>query len=264
MDILHLIILGLIQGLTEFLPISSSAHLILVPLFLGEHDQGLAYDVAAHVGSLGAVVIYFRRDLGRISTAWIVSRFSMSDPDGRVVWFLIAATVPVAAAGLLLHDLVDTWLRDPLVIAAATIGFGLLLLWSDRAGKRLRSQAGIGWRDAILIGLAQVLALIPGTSRAGITMTAGLFLGLQREAAARFSFLLAIPVIALAGAYESWKLASSTVAVDWPAVMMVTLVSGITAALTIHYFLRFLEFTGMLPYVIYRLVLGAVLLVLFL
>jgi undecaprenyl-diphosphatase len=260
LDILHLIILGLVQGLTEFLPISSSAHLILVPLVLGEHDQGLAFDVAAHVGSLIAVLFYFRHDLGRMTGAWLRSRGSMTDPDGRVVWFLLLGTLPVAVVGLVLHDLVDVWLRSPLVIAAATIVFGLVLLWADRSGKRLRGQDSIGWRDAVCIGLAQVLALIPGTSRAGITITAGLVLGLRREAAARFSFLLAIPVIILAGGYETWQLARAPLAVNWVQVLLVTAVSALAAGLTIHYFLRFLQFTGMLPYVIYRLLLGAVLL----
>lgn len=263
MDLLHLIVLGLVQGLTEFLPISSSAHLILVPLVLGEHDQGLAMDVAAHVGSLAAVMIYFRRDLGRILVAWTESGFGFSATEGRMVWYLLAGTLPVAVVGLLVHDLVDTWLRSPLVIAAATIVFGLVLWWADRAGSRLRGQEHIGWRDAVIIGLSQVLALIPGTSRSGITMTAGLFLGLHRDAAARYSFLLAIPVIILAGGYESWNLAVSGSAVDWSAVLVVTLVSGLAAGLTIHYFLRFLQFTGMWPYVAYRLLLGVVLLLVF-
>ncbi len=263
MDLLHLIILGLVQGLTEFLPVSSSAHLILVPVVLGEQDQGLAFDVAAHVGSLIAVLFYFRRDLRLISGAWIRSGFRFDDPDGRMVWFLLAATLPVAAIGFLSGDAVDAMLREPLVIAAATIVFGVILLWADRAGRRLRGQESIGWRDAAVVGLAQVLALVPGTSRAGITMTAGLFLGLTREAAARFSFLLAIPVIVLAGGYESWKLAASEAPVDWTAVVIVTAVSAVAAGLTIHYFLRFLQFTGMLPYVIYRLILGAVLVFVF-
>lgn len=263
LDLLHLLILGVVQGLTEFLPISSSAHLILVPRVLAVPDQGLAYDLAAHLGSLAAVIGYFRQDLWRMIGGWLRSRGSLEDSDSRLVWFVLVATLPVAVAGLLLHDAIDSVLRSPLVIATASIGFGLLLWWADRAGQRLREPAAMSWGDAVLIGLAQMLALIPGTSRAGITITAGLFLGLTRQAAARFSFLLAIPVIGLAGAWETWQLSASGIAVDWMALLLVTVVSGVTAGLTIHYFLRFLQFTGMLPYVIYRVALGLVIVAMF-
>ena len=179
-----------------------------------------------------------------------------------MAWAVIIGTIPVGVAGLLLHDLVDTVLRSPLVIAGATIGFGLLLWWADVQGRRQRDEHHLDWKDIIVIGMAQVLALIPGTSRSGITMTAGLMMGLTRSAAARFSFLLSIPVIIMAGGYKSIKLVQEG-SVDWNAIFIGTVLSAITAYLCIHVFLKVLERMGMLPFVIYRLVLGVVLFYLF-
>jgi undecaprenyl-diphosphatase len=263
LEITHLIFLGFVQGLTEFLPISSSAHLILVPVLFEWIDQGLVHDIAAHVGTLCAVVFYFRKDLKKMLTDWSRSGFSTRSHEGRYVWFIIAATIPVAVVGLAMHSYVDTYLRNPMVIAAATIFFAFILWWADVVGKRVRDQTALGWRDVMIIGFAQVLALVPGTSRAGITMTAGLFLGLTRETAARFSFLLAIPTIALAGGYETLQLVLTDAPVPVTSILVVTAVSAVTAGVTIHFFLRFLEKTRMLPYVIYRLLLGAFLFYLF-
>ena len=205
MDLTQLIILALIQGITEFLPVSSSAHLILVPLLTDWQDQGLAIDVAAHLGSLFAVVLYFRKDISRVLFAGINSiiKKDTSDTDSKLFWYLVLASIPVLAFGFLLRDSVSTYLRDPLIIAAASIAFGLLLWYADVAGKRVRQINSIQLKDAIIIGLAQALALIPGTSRSGITMTAALMLGLDRQSAARFSFLMAVPIILAAGTYES-------------------------------------------------------------
>lgn len=262
-DYIHYIILGIVQGLTEFLPVSSSAHLILLPRLWGWQDQGLAVDVAAHVGTLCAVLHYFRADLLQMAGSAYRSRFDLHDKHSRYICYLVVATIPVALAGLLGAGLVETWLRHPYVIATATIGFGAILWWADVAGRQNRDEAHLQWRDIIIIGLMQALALIPGTSRSGITMTAGLMLGLDRQSAARFSFLLSIPVILLAGGYEGLKLLTSAEAVDWPGFIVVMATSFVTAALTIHYFLRFISWTGMLPYVIYRFLLGAGLLLLF-
>ena len=261
MELIHLIILGLLQGLTEFLPVSSSAHLILLPRVFAWDDQGLSYDIAAHVGSLAAVIHYFRKDIQQILSAWSAS--PPHNEHSRMLWFLAAGTMPVALLGLAGHDFIATHLRSPVVIAVATIIFGLLLWWADVRGVQAREQSELCWRDVMFIGLAQCLALIPGTSRAGITMTAGLLLGLHRQAAARFSFLLAIPVIALAGLYEAYKLLAAPAQVDWLSLCIVTLVAAVSAWLAIHYFLRFLQHTGMLPYVVYRLLLGTFLLFLF-
>ena len=263
MDILQSIILGLLQGLTEFLPISSSAHLILLPKLLGWADQGLLYDVGAHFGSLLALLIYFRKDLAGMAAGWVDSFNSGQNREARLVWCLVIATLPICLAGLLFHHGAGR-LRDPLIIAGATVLFGLLLWWADRSGKRQRALDDFRIRDAVVIGLFQVLAMIPGTSRAGITITAGLMLGLNREAASRFSFLLAIPTILLASGNELLNVTFSDIQVDWAALCAVSAVSFISAYLTIHWFLKLVERTGMLPFVIYRLVLGGILFALFL
>ncbi len=265
MDLLHLILLGLVQGLTEFLPVSSSAHLILLPLITDWQDQGLALDVAAHFGTLIAVVFYFRRDLNTIISQGLKSSsWQNNNPDARMFWFLIFATIPVSAVGFLGHDFISEYFRDPLIIAVATILFGLLLWWSDVKGKQDRDDKTLCLQDIIWIGLAQVLSLIPGTSRSGITMTAGLMLGLNRKTAARFSFLLSIPVIFLAGSYETLRLIKSGVEADVISFATVFIFSWLAAWLTISLFLKFVERTGMLPYVIYRLLLGGVLIYIFL
>ncbi len=264
MTLLHILLLAVLQGLTEFLPISSSAHLILVPNLTHTADQSLAFDISVHVGTLAAVVGYFRHEVGRLLADWVRScRQRAPVGESRLAWILLLASVPVGLAGLLLHDLVETVLRSPQVIAATTIGFGLLLWWADVAGPRRRDEHAVGWRDGLLIGLAQALALVPGTSRSGITITAGLFLGLTRQAAARFSFLLSIPAILMAGGYQTLKLLQAGDGVDWPALALGALFSAVTAYLCIALFLKWLDRIGMLPFVIYRLLLGAGLLYFF-
>jgi len=264
MEFLHILVPALLQGITEFLPISSSAHLILVPVLTGWADQGLAFDVAVHVGTLAAVVAYFRAEIRSIITDWLRSlAMRRSTPDSRLGWAVILGTIPVGIAGLLLNDLVETALRSPLVIALASIGFGLLLWWSDARGTRVRDEHSLGWKDVLVVGCAQALALIPGTSRSGITITAGLALGLTRQGAARFSFLLSVPVIFLAGGLKVKELIASQVAVEWGALALGAGLAGLSAYLCIHYFLKLLERTGMLPFVVYRVALGMVLLAVF-
>ncbi len=265
MDFTQLIILALIQGITEFLPVSSSAHLILVPLLTDWQDQGLVIDVAAHFGSLFAVVFYLRKDISRILIAGgdSIKNREVATQDSRLFWYLAIASLPVLAIGFLLRDIVSTYLRDPLIIAYASIGFGLLLYYADVKGKQLRQINSINLRDAILIGLAQVLALVPGTSRSGVTMTAALMLGLDRSSAARFSFLMAVPIILVAGSYESLKLLLSDVSVDLINFSITAVLSAISALLAIHVFMKFLDKIGMLPFVVYRVVLGVVLIFLF-
>ena len=264
MDTLQTVLLALLQGLTEFLPISSSAHLILLPRLLGWGDQGLAFDVAVHVGTLLAVVFYFRHDVRRLLVAWLQSCVDRRmSADARLAWLVLLGTVPAAVAGLVLHDVIETYLRSPLVIALATIGFGLLLGLADWRGRQGRNEDALTVPDVIWIGLAQALALIPGTSRSGITMTAALALGLTRTAAARFSFLLSIPVILLAGGFESLKLVQQLEPVAWGDILLGAVVAAVSAYLCIHFFMRLIERVGMLPFVVYRLLLGAFLLVLF-
>ncbi|TDX98170.1 undecaprenyl-diphosphate phosphatase [Thiohalophilus thiocyanatoxydans] len=263
MLLIQIIILAIIQGLTEFLPISSSAHLILVPQLSDWPDQGLAFDVAVHVGTLSAVVWYFRCEVITMARDWGSSCVQRQQTgESRLAWAVILGSIPVAVFGLLLHDLVDTTLRSPLVIAWATIGFGLLLWLADVIGRRVRDEHRLGWKDVVVIGLAQAVALIPGTSRSGITMTAGLLMGLTRTAAARFSFLLSIPAILMAGAYKTLKLIEQG-SVEWLPLLLGAVISAFTAYLCIHWFLKLLDRIGMLPFVIYRLLLGAGLLYVF-
>ena len=252
MDFLYLILLGLVQGFTEFLPVSSSAHLILLPLITDWQDQGLVLDVAAHFGTLIAVIIYFHRVLkGSIAAGVKSAPWQDHDLHALLLWLLILATIPVSVVGLFGHDFIANYFRDPLIIAIATILFGLLLWWSDASGEQDRDEKNLSLKDIIWTGFAQVLALIPGTSRSGITMTAGLILGLNRKAAARFSFLLSIPVIFLAGSYEAFSLIRKGSETDLVSFITVFLVSWFAAWLTIDLFLIFVVKTGMLHYVIY-------------
>ncbi|MFT2090306.1 undecaprenyl-diphosphate phosphatase [Paraglaciecola sp. 2405UD69-4] len=261
MTIFEIIILAIIQGLTEFLPISSSAHLILPSEVLGWSDQGLAYDVAVHVGSLLAVMIYFRKDIWRLICAWLSHGLTKEQTnDSRLAWWVIIGTVPAVLFGVAFKDFIEVYGRSALVIACTTIGFGLLLWYADSKAKQVKTIDGITWKNAIFIGLAQAVAIIPGTSRSGITMTAGLLIGLNRESAARFSFLLSIPVILGAGLLATLDLLEASDAVDWNALLFGALFSFISAYACIYLFLAWISKLGMLPFVIYRLILGALLL----
>lgn len=264
MELIHLITLALLQGITEFLPISSSGHLILLPYVTGWPDHGLVFDIAAHLGSLAAVIIYFRRDLGSMTHAWCRSALKNEHSnDSRLAWFVILATIPVGIAGLVAHDFVATELRSPMVIIVTTVFFGVLLWLADTLGPRRNEIGRIRGIDVLVIGIAQAVALIPGTSRSGITITAGLAMGLSRTAAARFSFLLAVPVIVLAGAFEIMTLIRDPAPVDWPDLLITTLLAGVSAYLCIFTFMRLLERIGLWPFAVYRLVLGAALWLMF-
>lgn len=271
METLQTIILALLQGLTEFLPISSSAHLILVPVITGWQDQGLAFDVAVHVGTLFAVLIYFRKQVASLFIAWLRSLpgilpgsdHGKHDNDSKLAWAVIVGTIPVGIVGLLGKDFIEGYLREPLVIALATIVFAILLWYADAKRKEISDEYSMSWRDVIFIGVAQAFALIPGTSRSGVTMTAGLMAGMTRTGAARFSFLLSLPVIVLAGGLETLELLHSSDPVAWGQLIFGTLLSFVAALACIHYFLMWLPRIGMFPFVIYRLLLGVVLLAVF-
>lgn len=264
MDSLHAFYLALLQGFTEFLPISSSGHLILIPTLLGWQDQGLAFDVAVHVGSLIAVVAYFRHELRRMSRDWLHSCIRRKTVgESPLAWAVIWGSVPVALAGLSFNTIIEEQMRSPTVIAVTTIGFGILLGMADIRGFKEREESSLRWNDVMLIGLAQALALIPGTSRSGITITAGLMLGLTRQAAARFSFLLSIPAIVMAGGYQTLILYQAPEPINWDVLMLGVAMSALTAYICIHFFLKMLQRMGMMPFVIYRIVLGVVLLVVF-
>ena len=264
MDLVQALWLAIIQGLTEFLPISSSAHLILPSAILGWEDQGLAFDVAVHVGSLLAVLLYFKKDLALLLHAWFKTTFQGADtnPESRLLWFIVLATFPTAAVGLLAAEYIELHLRSIAVIATTTIVFGLLLGWVDWRHRGSLTIKEMSWKSAFLIGAAQVLALIPGTSRSGITITAALALGFDRSSAARFSFLMAIPIISLSGGYKALQLMSEE-SVAWGTITLGAVVSGLTAYLCIHAFLRLIERIGMIPFVFYRLVLGMLLILVY-
>lgn len=254
------VLLALIQGFTEFLPISSSAHLILPSVLLGWRDQGMAFDVAVHLGSLLAVLHYFRAEVRNMARAWWRSLFGGGHcAESRLAWGIVLATVPACVVGLLLGDLIAAYLRSGWVIAFATVVFGLLLWWADRRAAQVKSEYQTGWRAALMLGCAQALALIPGTSRSGITLTAGLMLGLTRQAAARYSFLMSIPIIFLAGSHQARDLLASPSVMPWSAIGVGVLVSFASALACIHVFLALLNRIGVLPFVLYRLGLGAVL-----
>lgn len=259
MDWIQTVALAILQGLTEFLPISSSAHLILLPIFLDLKDQGLAFDVAVHVGSLCAVIVYFRHDLKHMIQAWLDHVLTGRVTEmSHLAWMVFIASLPIIVIGLLLNGYVDQ-LRNPLVIATTTLVFALLLWWADRKKSEYREQPQMHWKDACIIGLAQILALIPGTSRSGITMTAALSMGFSRKVAARFSFLLSIPVIIAAGTLKTVDLVKGIDTTPWLILFVGALISGCVAYLCIHWFLRWIDRVGMLPFVIYRIGLALVL-----
>ena len=262
-DFIRATCLALIQGLTEFLPISSSAHLIFPSGVFGWEDQGLAFDVAVHFGTLSAVILYFNQDIQRILGAWFVHVATrQSSDDARLGWMIILATAPLIVAGLLLKDIADTYFRSTSVIASTTIIFALLLWFADKASKTGKDLTKLGWRSYLIIGLAQMLALIPGTSRSGVTMTAGLFCQLSRQDSARLSFLLSIPAISGAALLLLLDLLQEN-SVNWAELIYALLVSAIVAYLCIHYFLKLVTGLGFMPFVIYRLLLGAVLFIFF-
>lgn len=268
LDYFKITFLAFLQGITEFLPVSSSAHIILPKELFGWPDQGLVFDVAVHVGSLLAVVFYFRREIVELLQAWFRSCAGKgTDTNGRLAWYLLVATIPAGVAGFLLSDVVEEYSRSMRLIGFTSIFFGVLLYFADRfeAPQRLSGEPGDGLKDmrlstSLMIGFAQVLALIPGTSRSGITMTAALFCGLDRRAAAKFSFLLAIPIIAAGGLFEGLEMVESGTSTEWAVLLYAISVSAIVSFACIHYFLRLIERVGFMPFIIYRVLMGVVLL----
>ena len=255
-DLLQVVVLALIQGITEFLPISSSAHLILAAKAFGWPDQGLAFDVAVHGGAFLALAVYFRRELGGMALSAMRRR---RDDNTALLAKVAVATVPIAVAGWLLKPLVETTLRQTAVIGTATIAFGVALWWADRRPTTGRDAASLTLAEAALIGLAQAAALVPGASRAGVTITAALLLGLSREGASRFSFLLAMPAIAGAGVLTMAQAPTAA----WQHLQALGLgfvVAALSAYACIAAFIALVRRTGMTPYVLYRLGLGTALL----
>ncbi len=268
-QIVQAIVLGIVQGLTEFLPVSSSGHLIVVPALLGWDDpfiESLAFSVMLHVATLLALLLYFQADWRRLIPAGLAAirdRSFRGDPDRKLAWLLAASTIPAVIVGVLLNDVIENVFREPRLVAV-TLVIGAAILWlADRLGSRTRQVEGVTFPIAIGIGAAQALALIPGISRSGISISAGLFAGLDREAAARFSFLMATPITAGAGLWEFRKIVSGEAGVDLPLIPLAAgMVAGLLAGLVaIAVTLRFLRTHGVGVFVIYRIALAAVVLV---
>ncbi|MFV0481740.1 MAG: undecaprenyl-diphosphate phosphatase [Campylobacteraceae bacterium] len=257
---LEVFVLSVVQGITEFLPVSSSAHLVFIPKLFGWSDQGIAFDVATHLGTLFAVLIYFKKEIVTIVIDWFKSlKYRKNVGESHLAWAIIVATIPAGLAGLLFGNLIETYLRSPFVIAFTTIVFGVALYFADRQNGE-KNETNITLYIALLIGLAQALAVIPGVSRSGITLTIALFLGFSRVSGARFSFLLSIPIILLASGYEGLKLIQSTDVVEWSKILGAVFLSFVSGYLCIYGFLAIIQKFSMLPFVIYRLFLGVVLL----
>tara|TARA_R110002049_G_scaffold18884_8_gene71688 strand:+ start:5852 stop:6649 length:798 start_codon:yes stop_codon:yes gene_type:complete len=261
MSWLHIVVLAIVQGITEFLPVSSSGHLVLLPSFFGWGDQGLAFDVAVHFGSLAAVCIYFRTDIiALLGGTGQILRGKVDSYMSRLALGLAIGTIPAAIAGLALAGWIEENLRSPVVIVVTLSFYGVLMVVADKFGGSERRIDNVRVRDAFMIGCAQALALVPGTSRSGVTITAGRLLGFKRHDAARYSFLLSVPVILLASLYKLLELITSTEPVPWGELGSAALISAIVAYLTIGFFMAVVGRIGLLPFAIYRLLLAALIL----
>lgn len=261
---LQAIVLGISQGLTEFLPISSTAHTLVVSRLLGWPDPGAAFTAVTQVGTELAVVIYFRNDIARILKAWFASLTKVdqrSNPDAKLGWYVIIGTIPIGVAGLTFKSSIETTARNLWLVAASLIFMGVLLGLADRYAKHTKSETDINTKNAILFGLGQALALIPGVSRSGATITAGLAMGYKRDVAARYSFLLAIPAVFASAALTAGDIASDDF-VNWPATIVATIVAFVVGFVVIAGLMKYLQTRTFLPFVIYRVALGSVLLVL--
>jgi undecaprenyl-diphosphatase len=266
-SVFEAIVLGLAQGITEFLPISSTAHLRIVPALAGWEDPGAAFTAVTQLGTMAAVLLYFRSDLWRIARAWLRSlrdRSARRDTDARLGWYILLGTIPIGIFGLAFKDQIETGARDLYLIATALIVLGLVLLVAEKVGTRERSIEQLTIRDGVALGFAQALALVPGVSRSGATITAGLFLGLDRPSAARFSFLLSVPAVVLSGLLELNSIASGEEGqqVGAGALALATLLAFVSGYAAIAFLLRFLATHSTIVFVVYRVALGILVLAL--
>ena len=251
MSILQALVYGVVQGLTEFLPVSSTAHLVLIPWLFGWQPMGTAFDVALHLGTAAAVILFFFKDWIRLVRAGFTKP---SSTDGRLFWFLVLATIPGGIAGVLLDQYMNVF-DNPALIGAMLILMGVLLYLADRFGRSEAALEAVGLKRTVLVGLAQVLAIIPGVSRSGVTMTTGRALGMTRDGIARFTFLLSAPIILLDGLYHATKILHDPIPALPFAVSIVA--AGVVGALAIGFLLNFLRRKGFLAFAVYRFVLGA-------
>ena len=260
------IVLGLVQGITEFLPISSSAHIFVVSQLLGWQDPGAAFTAVSQIGTELAVIVFFRRDIARIISAWARSLFTpalRSGIDARMGWYIIVGTIPIAVIGLIFSHQIETAARNLWLVSGTLIGFGIILGVADALGRHRLALANLNAKDGILFGLGQALALIPGVSRSGATISTGLALGYTREAAARYAFLLAIPAVVASGLYEATKIGSDPT-VEWGPTILATVIAFVTGFAVIVWLLRWVTTRSYLPFVIYRIALGLLLIILLL
>lgn len=258
------IVLGLVQGLTEFLPISSSAHILIVSRIFGWGDPGAAFTAVSQIGTEVAVLIYFRHDIARILRAWFRSLTDSSvraSLDARIGWYVIVGTIPIAALGLTFASVIETSARNLWLVASVLIVFGVVLGLADRFGRKTKELDSLNVRDGVLFGLGQALALIPGVSRSGATISTGLALGYSRYAATRYAFLLAIPAVLASGLYEATKIGDDP-NVQWPQTLIATTIALVVGYAVIAWLIKWVTTRSYMPFVIYRVVLGSVLLVL--
>lgn len=274
MSLMQAILYGVIQGLTEFLPISSTAHIRVIPAFLGWEDPGAAFTAVIQIGTLLAALAYFRADVVRLTLAWargLVSGRPLGTPDAKMAWMIIIGTIPIIVCGLAFKDYITGPFRSLYVVAAAAIGLALLLVvaegmlwWRRRAGRPLREMQDLGWVDAVVVGMAQAVALVPGASRSGVTITGSLFTGMSRETAARFSFLLSLPAVLAAGVYELYKERHELLATQEGVahLAVATVVSAVVGYASIAWLLGFLRHHTTWVFIVYRLALGVLILAL--
>jgi undecaprenyl-diphosphatase len=258
---LHAIVEGIVQGLTEFLPISSTAHLRIVPAFFGWPDPGAAFTAVVQLGTMAAVLLYFRHDLWRIARAWaksIVDPAHRGDLDARMGWYIILGTIPIGIFGLIFKDQIETGARNLYLIGSMLIAFSVVMYLADQVAKHTRKLEQINRGDGIFIGLFQAIALIPGVSRSGSTISAGLFRGFDRESAARYSFLLSIPAVVLSGLFELRKVGGGSHQASASAVIIATVVAFIVGYASIAFLLRYLQRHTLMLFIVYRVVLGTV------
>ncbi len=261
---LQAIVLGISQGLTEFLPISSTAHTLIVSKLLGWPDPGAAFTAVTQVGTELAVVIYFRQDIARILKTWFASltkKTERANPDAKMGWYVIIGTIPIGIAGLAFKSSIETTARNLWLVAATLIVMGILLGLADRYARHTKSETDINTKNAVLFGFGQALALIPGVSRSGATITAGLAMGFKRDVAARYSFLLAIPAVFASAALTAGDISSDSL-VNWPATIVATIVAFVVGYFVIASLMKYLQTRTFLPFVIYRIALGTLLMVL--
>jgi undecaprenyl-diphosphatase len=268
MPLIEVIVLGIVQGVTEFLPISSTAHLILIPWLLGWKDPGLAFDVALHVGTLAAILIYFFRDWLQVLAQGLGIQ-TQGDPalqhNRGLLWLIVAATIPIGLFGYLFQRRAETVWRTPYVIAAMMIGIGLVLWWAEYVGRKQKDLGHLNFADAMAVGFAQVLSIVPGTSRSGVTIAAGLLRNLNRASAARFSFLLSTPAIGAAAAKDLYDLMKHEGGIPpemRTAFLVGILVSGITGCVVIRFFMNYLRRGTLTFFIAYRVIFGIIIIAL--